>query len=98
MPEVNTARGAIDANDLGVTLMHEHVFIMTTEVMQNYPESWGDDEAREADALAACCGTGAGHHTTAGSGASVTALSNGGAVRRYSQRRNATRHGDSTSA
>ena len=39
MPEVNTARGTIDANDLGVTLMHEHVFIMTTEVMQNYPES-----------------------------------------------------------
>jgi arabinofuranan 3-O-arabinosyltransferase len=30
--------------------------------------------------------------------ASVTALSNGGALRRYSQRRNATRHGDSTSA
>ena len=52
MPEVNTVRGAIDANDLGVTLMHEHVFIMTTEVMQNYPESWGDDAAREADAIA----------------------------------------------
>ncbi|HUL99604.1 MAG TPA: phosphotriesterase-related protein [Mycobacterium sp.] len=51
MPEVNTARGAIDADDLGVTLMHEHVFIMTTEVMQNYPESWGDDAAREADAI-----------------------------------------------
>jgi phosphotriesterase-related protein len=51
MPEVNTARGAIDAADLGVTLMHEHVFIMTTEVMQNYPESWGDDAAREADAI-----------------------------------------------
>jgi len=52
MPEVNTARGAIAADDLGVTLMHEHVFIMTTEVMQNYPESWGDDAQREADAIA----------------------------------------------
>ena len=52
MPEVNTVRGAVDANDLGVTLMHEHVFIMTTEVMQNYPESWGEDAAREADAIA----------------------------------------------
>lgn len=51
MPEVDTVRGAIDANDLGVTLMHEHVFIMTTEVMQNYPESWGDDAQREADAI-----------------------------------------------
>ena len=45
-------RGAIDANDLGVTLMHEHVFIMTTEVMQNYPESWGEDASREAGAIA----------------------------------------------
>jgi phosphotriesterase-related protein len=52
MPEVNTVRGAIDANDLGVTLMHEHVFIMTTEVMQNYPESWGEDASREAGAIA----------------------------------------------
>ena len=52
MPEVNTVRGAIDANDLGVTLMHEHVFIMTTEVMQNYPESWGEDASWEAGAIA----------------------------------------------
>jgi phosphotriesterase-related protein len=51
MPEVNTVRGPIDSGALGVTLMHEHVFIMTTEVMQNYPESWGDDAAREADAI-----------------------------------------------
>jgi phosphotriesterase-related protein len=31
--------------------MHEHVFIMTTDVMQNYPEEWGDESAREADAV-----------------------------------------------
>ena len=48
---MNTARGAIDTSDLGVTLMHEHVFIMTTEVMQNYPEEWGGDAARESDAV-----------------------------------------------
>jgi phosphotriesterase-related protein len=48
---VNTARGAIDVADLGVTLMHEHVFIMTTEIMENYPESWGDETRREADAI-----------------------------------------------
>ena len=51
MPQVNTARGPIDTSGLGVTLMHEHVFIMTTEVMQNYPEQWGDGDAREADAV-----------------------------------------------
>ena len=51
MSHVNTARGPIDPSGLGVTLMHEHVFIMTTEVMQNYPEQWGDEAAREADAV-----------------------------------------------
>jgi phosphotriesterase-related protein len=48
---VNTADGAIDVGDLGVTLMHEHVFVMTTEIMENYPESWGDGAKREADAI-----------------------------------------------
>ncbi|MDX1892287.1 phosphotriesterase-related protein [Mycolicibacterium sp. 050158] len=51
MPILNTAAGAIDVADLGVTLMHEHVFIMTTEIIQNYPESWGDGAKREADAI-----------------------------------------------
>ena len=49
--QVNTARGAINSTDLGVTLMHEHVFVMTTEVTQNYPEAWGNDAKREADAV-----------------------------------------------
>jgi phosphotriesterase-related protein len=48
---VNTARGAIDTADLGVTLMHEHVFTMSTEIMENYPEGWGDGARREADAV-----------------------------------------------
>ncbi|MBU8814565.1 phosphotriesterase-related protein [Mycolicibacterium goodii] len=52
MPTVNTAAGTIDTAELGVTLMHEHVFIMTTEVMLNHPESWGDEARREADAIA----------------------------------------------
>ena len=38
MSELSTARGTIDTADLGVTLMHEHVFIMTTEIAENYPE------------------------------------------------------------
>src|SRR4029077_1839067 len=52
VPNLNTARGAIDTTDLGVTLMHEHVFIMTTEILQNYPEAWGDESKRVADAVA----------------------------------------------
>jgi phosphotriesterase-related protein len=51
MSMVNTARGAIATADLGVTLMHEHVFIMTTEIMENYPEAWGDGARREAEAI-----------------------------------------------
>jgi phosphotriesterase-related protein len=52
VPFLNTARGAVDVANLGVTLMHEHVFIMTTEIMENYPEGWGDGAKREADAIA----------------------------------------------
>ncbi|MDT5017618.1 MAG: phosphotriesterase-related protein, partial [Mycobacterium sp.] len=52
MPNLNTARGAIDTTDLGTTLMHEHVFLMTTEIQQNYPEDWGDEPNRIADAIA----------------------------------------------
>ncbi|MGB3481768.1 MAG: phosphotriesterase-related protein [Mycobacterium sp.] len=51
MPHVNTARGVVDTGDLGVTLMHEHVFMMTTEITQNYPDGFGDEARREADAV-----------------------------------------------
>ena len=51
MPQLNTARGALDTADLGVTLMHEHVFIMTTEIAVNYPEAWGDERTRIAGAI-----------------------------------------------
>ncbi|MEO8814367.1 MAG: phosphotriesterase-related protein [Mycobacterium sp.] len=51
MATLNTARGPIDTADLGVTLMHEHVFIMTAEIAQNYPEAWGDEDKRVADAV-----------------------------------------------
>ena len=52
MGDTNTARGPVDTADLGVTLMHEHVFIMTTEIAENYPEGWGDEDRRVADAIA----------------------------------------------
>ena len=25
-------------------LMHEHVFVLSAEIMQNYPEDWGEEE------------------------------------------------------
>jgi phosphotriesterase-related protein len=51
VPQLNTARGAIDTSDLGVTLMHEHVFLLAPEFAQNYPDAWGDEAKREADAV-----------------------------------------------
>ena len=51
MAQVNTVRGAIDVAALGVTLMHEHVFILSPDIVANYPEGWGDESRREADAV-----------------------------------------------
>src|SRR4030095_8584854 len=52
MALVNTVRGPIDTTQLGVTLMHEHVFVLSTEIMQNFPEPWGEEDKRFADAVA----------------------------------------------
>ncbi|MCV7225640.1 phosphotriesterase family protein [Mycolicibacterium komossense] len=51
MSPVNTVRGPVTTDALGVTLMHEHIFILSPEIMANYPESWGDEDARVADAV-----------------------------------------------
>ena len=41
MDTVETARGAVDVNRLGATLMHEHIFIRNPELEINYPnETW----------------------------------------------------------
>jgi phosphotriesterase-related protein len=48
---VETVRGQISLGNLGVTLMHEHVFVLSPEIMANYPEGWGDEEAREQAAV-----------------------------------------------
>jgi phosphotriesterase-related protein len=46
-----TVRGPVEANRLGRTLMHEHVYVLTAEVQQNYPDEWGDEDVRVADAV-----------------------------------------------
>ncbi len=51
MTMVETARGEIDTADLGRVLMHEHVFIISPEIQQNYPEEWGDEDSRVEDAI-----------------------------------------------
>jgi phosphotriesterase-related protein len=51
VPQVQTVRGAVDTAELGTTLMHEHVFVLTADVQQNYPDEWGSEDERVADAV-----------------------------------------------
>jgi phosphotriesterase-related protein len=51
MSQVNTVRGPVDASSLGPTLMHEHIFVMSTEIVQNFPETWGNEEQRIEQAV-----------------------------------------------
>jgi phosphotriesterase-related protein len=52
MPQVQTVLGPVDASALGRVLMHEHVFVLTADVQQNYPDEWGSEDDRVADAVA----------------------------------------------
>ena len=51
MAQVPTVTGSIDTADLGPTLMHEHVFVISPEIIQNYGDYW-DVEERIADGVA----------------------------------------------
>jgi phosphotriesterase-related protein len=50
MVMVPTVRGPVDVDDLGTTFMHEHVFVLTADVQQNYADEW-DEETKVADAV-----------------------------------------------
>ena len=51
MRTVPTFSGNVDAADLGVTLMHEHVFVLTPELQEAFPGFMGfDEETAIADA------------------------------------------------
>jgi phosphotriesterase-related protein len=43
--QVQTVLGPVDADRLGVTLMHEHIFILSPEVQQNWPTGWDEEQA-----------------------------------------------------
>ena len=50
MPTIQTVRGPVDTAGLGRVLMHEHVFVLSPEIMSNYPEGW-DEQERIDDAI-----------------------------------------------
>lgn len=49
--EVETVRGPVPTADLGTTLMHEHVFVLTPDSQANWSDEW-DEEVKVADAVA----------------------------------------------
>jgi phosphotriesterase-related protein len=50
MVAVPTVRGPVDSGELGPTLMHEHIFVRTTDMQLNYPDEW-DEQERVRDAI-----------------------------------------------
>jgi len=48
---VETVRGPVDSSELGKTYMHEHVFVLDSDGQRNYPEEWGSEDDRCADAV-----------------------------------------------
>ena len=51
MATVETVRGPVDTSQLGQVLMHEHIFVLTPELMENYDTGW-DEEVRVTEAIA----------------------------------------------
>jgi phosphotriesterase-related protein len=49
--DLPTANGPIDTASMGRTFIHEHVFVMTSEVQANFKTDW-DEEKNVADAIA----------------------------------------------
>lgn len=50
-PVVETVSGPVATADLGLTLMHEHVFVLSVDSQANWSTEW-DEEERVADAVA----------------------------------------------
>ncbi len=46
MTPVNTVRGPVEAGDLGSTLMHEHVFVLSPEIEKTSGE-WDEEGAQD---------------------------------------------------
>jgi phosphotriesterase-related protein len=47
MSQVATVRGPVEVADLGPTYMHEHIFVLTADVQQNYPGEWSGEDLRQ---------------------------------------------------
>ena len=44
MAQIETLRGPVDTGDLGFTLMHEHVFVLSEGVTETFPSLWDEEQ------------------------------------------------------
>jgi phosphotriesterase-related protein len=44
---IETLRGPVDVEDIGTTLMHEHVFVLFQDLMLDNPQGWDEEDAVE---------------------------------------------------
>ncbi|MDQ3763600.1 MAG: phosphotriesterase-related protein [Actinomycetota bacterium] len=51
MATVDTVRGAVDTASLGQVLMHEHVFVLDPDIMQNYGSDYWNEQEQVTDAI-----------------------------------------------
>src|SRR3954452_9090019 len=51
MATIETVKGPIDTGSLGKVLMHEHVFVLSTEIKENYDTGWGEEDQQVNDAV-----------------------------------------------
>jgi phosphotriesterase-related protein len=51
MPTVETVRGPVDVDALGTTLMHEHIFILQPEALQNWGHAFGPSYWNEPERM-----------------------------------------------
>jgi phosphotriesterase-related protein len=51
MPTVETVRGPVAVDELGTTLMHEHIFILQPEALQNWGHAFGPSYWNERERL-----------------------------------------------
>jgi len=49
-PYVETTTGPVPTSDLGFTLMHEHIFVLSEGVAANFPSVW-DEETKKKEAV-----------------------------------------------
>lgn len=51
MALVETVKGPVDSDQLGFTLMHEHIFVLSTEIEENYRTGFGEEDTRVEQAV-----------------------------------------------